>query len=277
MARHATIFDEAAEQAAIQFFGQADARTISSCRGISYPEAVRELQSQREKNANEARSKSPISISARAGVLMWFIHAVDTGSLPDSQKTKPRSWWRRLFGRWMTTSAGDRKPSPPTDDVEPIVLQASDFMQAEMGQAEVSEVARRVAEGVRTIVGQGPSNATLTKTEVRTIALAQSIGLAVWDVLGNRLSQERTIAVAQAIMILELYQQRQHQPVGSPMHEWITEAIRQQPFAMQASAPVAMGFMGQAEEARDLFRDTVKIAQLSTDAAIVQALNERHS
>lgn len=81
MDQPSAVFDEAVEEAALEFFGSADADAIASCRGISYAEAVRQLQGAKAKTREEAQQGGPITIDARPGVLMWFVASVDKGTL----------------------------------------------------------------------------------------------------------------------------------------------------------------------------------------------------
>ena len=94
-------FDQRVEQAALEFFGDADAEAIARCRGVTYDEALHQIQRAHQKASRDADQGKPITIDGRNGVLMWFVTSVQDGTLhststPPLQKSK--SWWRRLFG-----------------------------------------------------------------------------------------------------------------------------------------------------------------------------------
>ena len=168
---------------------------------------------------------------------------------------------------------GKRRERVPR--IKSILHQALTTVNSLASANEQRELAEGIEQTVQELINANQaarSGLTLAGLEMNMVAVAQSIGLMVWEHFGRRLSREKCVPLAQGLVILELYIQQTKIPEGNLTHEWYEKAIAEQVLATQASMPVVLGFMGQEDQARQMVAATVEAAKLPTDEDVVQAL-----
>ena len=158
--------------------------------------------------------------------------------------------------------------------VRVLVTQAFDAVETYTQVKEQERIFDRRTEIMLDLQETTGTSVSLIRWQAQLFAFAQSISLLVWDVLGERLDKKSCIRVAQALVILELWNAYKNLPRGSKARDWTGGALTKQVVAGQASVHVTMCFEGFEDDCREQVRRIVAIAKLPTDEAVAAAMDE---